>query len=914
MNKTYKFQQSNNRPTSQPAGSGHNSTGGIEFFLAPSGLTPEQVEKSRREHGSNQMSQHKGPGFVSRLLKNLTDPVIRILLGALVINILFTLRDGDWIECVGIGVSVVLATLISTLSEQGSENAFKRLSRQVGQEFCRVRRSRGVVNLPVSDVVVGDVVLLAPGDRIPADGFMVSGKIGVDQSALTGESQEIFKAPATRGRLDVSCLTPSRLEPSATYAVFRGCAVMNGEGEAVIARVGDATMLGEISREVQAETRASPLKIRLAKLAKQISILGYIMAALVIAVSIADAVLLDSGWQPDVILSKLEDWRFMLSTLLHALTLGLTVIVVAVPEGLPMMIAVVLSANIRRMVRDQVLVRRPVGIEAAGSMNILFTDKTGTLTEGRLTVGEIYAGNGRSFQGTDALRRRGGEIYNGFCRGCLYNNSAVVGADGISGGNSTDRALLSALPPGWSGGARVVKRQPFDSARKYSSAALSDGRVLVKGAPELLLPYVRDIMTPDGTPRPADSAAISAWLSGVNRTGARTLMLAEGRRGLSPDQMGGLTLICVVTLEDHLRREAPGAVSELRGAGIHVVMITGDSRETAEAIARRCGIIGRGVDMCLSGDELARMSDHKLSELLPRIGVIARALPTDKSRLVRISQEAGLVTGMTGDGINDAPALKRADIGFAMGSGTQVAKDAGDIIILDNNLASVCRAVLYGRNIFKSIRKFITLQLTMNFCAVGVSMAGPFIGIDAPVTVVQMLWINIIMDTLGGLAFAGEPPLQSCMRERPKRRDEPILNRYMVNEIVLLGGFTVGLCLLFLKLPGIAALFRPAPDNIYLLTAFFALFIFASVFNCFNARTDRLRLLAGISGNPTFVSIMAAVLTVQLIFVYLGGSVLRTAPLTLRELGITMLLSLAVFPADFIRKLLWRFFRGRRGY
>ena len=269
---------------------------------------------------------------------------------------------------------------------------------------------------------------------------------------------------------------------------------------------------------------------------------------------------------------------------------------------------------------------------------------------------------------------------------------------------------------------------------------------------------------------------------------------------------------------------------------------------------------------------------------------------------------------MTGDGINDAPALKRADIGFAMGAGTQVAKDAGDIIILDNNLASVCRAVLYGRNIFKSIRKFITLQLTMNFCAVGVSMIGPFIGIDAPVTVVQMLWINIIMDTLGGLAFAGEPPLESCMRERPKRRDEPILNRYMVNEIVFLGGFTVGLCLLFLKLPGLVGQFRPAQDNIYLLTAFFALFIFASVFNCFNARTDRLSLLAGISGNPAFIGIMTAVLAVQLIFVYLGGSVLRTAPLTARELGVTMLLSLAVFPADFIRKLIWRFFRGKRGY
>jgi len=281
---------------------------------------------------------------------------------------------------------------------------------------------------------------------------------------------------------------------------------------------------------------------------------------------------------------------------------------------------------------------------------------------------------------------------------------------------------------------------------------------------------------------------------------------------------------------------------------------------------------------------------------------------------VRLAQEAELVVGMTGDGINDAPALKRADIGFAMGAGTQVAKDAGDIIILDNNLSSIARAVLYGRTIFKSIRKFITLQLTMNLCAVGVSMICPFIGIDAPVTVVQMLWINLIMDTLGGLAFAGEAPLESYMKDRPKRRDEPILNRYMIHEIAWLGCFTIGLCLLFLKLPAVAAHFRTAEDNIYLMTAFFALFIFASVFNCFNARTDRLNPLAGLSENPGFTGIMTAVLLVQILFVYLGGSVLRTAPLTLRELSYTSLLALTVFPAELLRKILRRLRGKTEGY
>ncbi len=900
----------------------------------PLPLSTEAVEASRRAHGSNALSVKKKKGFWSRYLESLGDPVIRILLGALALNLLFLFKGGDVVETAGIALAVLLATLISTVSECGSEAAFARLTEACTQATCRVRRRLGrsgeatVYEVAIGDVVVGDTVLLGAGEMIPADGFLLTGHLQVDQSAMTGESREVEKWPCAS-----MASLPEQPTPADSASLLRGCLIVGGGGEMLVARVGDHTYLGEISDEVQADTRESPLKLRLGKLAGQISRLGYIAAALVAVIALLSAFLFESGFDRTVILAKLSDWRYVWMELFGALTLGLTVLVVAVPEGLPMMIAVVLSANIRRMARDHVLVRKAVGIEAAGSMNLLFCDKTGTLTEGRLSIGRILLGDGMDVEDIDTLLRRAPRLADGFCDAALTNTDAVPGMVGgetilrALGGNATDRALMDAVlavdpkrTP-----SELLRHTPFDSRHKLSTSVVrrrGEEILYIKGSPEALLPRLRHAYRSDGSIAPLDRRAIERRLDAVTANGGRVILLAEGRRSPAPgvpSALGGeeacaLTFVAAVLLTDRLRPEAPLAVAQLRRAGIQVVMMTGDNRDTAAAIATGCGILDGGIDLVLDSTELASMSDGRVRELLPRIGVIARALPSDKSRLVRIAQEAELVVGMTGDGINDAPALKRADIGFAMGAGTQVAKDAGDIIILDNNLASIARAVLYGRTIFKSIRKFITLQLTMNLSAVGVTMIAPFIGVESPVTVVQMLWINLIMDTLGGLAFAGEAPLASYMEERPKRRDEPILNRYMIGEMVWLGLFTVALSLFFLKSPTIEAVFRPAEDDIYHLTAFFALFIFASVFNCFNARTDRLKLTAGLGQNRAFLGIMATVLAVQLLFVYIGGSLLRTAPLTTMEMSVTFLMALAVFPAELVRKL-WRRMCGKReGY
>ncbi len=882
---------------------------GTEFSRG--GLSSEEVRESARIHGRNVLTRQKRKSFWKRFLGNLNDPVIRILLGALAVNLLLLIRGADWVETVGIAVAVFLAAFISTLSEHSSERAFERLSEEGERVTCRVRRDGQITAVPLSEIVVGDRVLLSAGDMIPADGILLGGSLSVDQSAMTGESREVEKHPSARAERD----------PSSPSYLFRGCTVTSGSGEMGVREVGDASFLGEISREVQTETRPSPLKLRLKKLAGQISVLGYIAAVMVALAYLFHVFFLDSGMRWEVIELKVSDVGYLFSKLLHALTLGLTVIVVAVPEGLPMMIAVVLSSNVRRMVRDNVLVRKPVGIEAAGSMNLLFTDKTGTLTEGKMKLTALYFADGVCLSSpTEPNGKKTREVEEMLSLAFRGGDAAVGSRGEILGGNATERALLASVcpiaPPADD---RILSRCPFDSARKYSAVTYAGKRRLtfVLGAPEKLLPYVGGALGADGRPTRFSKNEIERWINDRTKMGERCLMVAVSGEGVLAESLQrglytSLTLLAAVSLCDPIRAEAKVAVGDLQGAGIGVVMITGDSRETARAIAEKCGILNGERNTVITGDELARMTDTHVCELLPHLAAVARALPTDKSRLVRLAQSMGLVTGMTGDGVNDAPALRLADIGFAMGSGTQVAKDAGDIVILDDNLASVVRAVLYGRTVFKSIRKFITLQLTMNFSAVGVTMICPFLGVDSPVTVVQMLWINLIMDTLGGLAFAGEAPLPEYMREPPKRQSEGILNRYMAHEIFLLGGFTVCLCLLFLKHPFFTSHFRPSADKIYLLTAFFALFIFSSVFNCFNARTDRFKTWAGLGKNRVFLLIMTAILAVQILFVYLGGTVLRTVPLTARELLFTMLVSLSVFPFELLRKLLWRM-RGKRG-
>ena len=849
------------------------------------GLSDEQVISSRRQHGENKLCEYKRKSFMRCFLSNLNDPIIKVLIGAFVINIVFMFPNVNWFESGGILLSVIIATSVSTFSEYSSENTFERLRAENRNTTVIVKRDGGVCEIKAEEVVVGDLCIITSGQSVAADCTVLHGEISVDESALSGESSEVKKTTGD--------------------TLLKGSLVLSGECHAKAEKVGGETYYGKIAKELAEDTRPSPLKVRLGELAKEISKLGYIAAVLIAVAYLFNTFVIDAGFDWHKTAEMMSNIKFLLSKLLNALTLAVSIVVVAVPEGLPMMITVVLSSNMKRMTKDSVLVRRPVGIETSGNINLLFTDKTGTLTEGRLRVKEIHSANGEAFCSVRALEKTGAFAkYVTLCAN-LCNDSSFDGKKAV-GGDITDRCLREYFIS-HNYQARVVSKFPFDSTKKYSCAhVLCQGEelVLFKGAPEYLIEASEYYMETNGKTVSMSRDIrenLASKLQSLASMAYRVVSFAIKRGG--DEKMESLIFVSLIAIRDKIRKEVPRAISEVQGAGIGVVMITGDNPHTAGQIASECGIIKRGTERneVLTGAVLSQMTDAQVAESLPTLAVVARALPSDKSRLVRIAQEKGYVVGMTGDGINDAPSLKVADVGFGMGSGTEVAKEACDIVIGDNNFASIAKAILYGRTIFESIRKFIIFQLIMNFAAVGISLIGPFIGVDNPVTVTQMLWVNIIMDTLGALAFAKEPHLAEYMKNKPKRRDEQIISREMVGRICATSAYILLLCVWFLKSEALPMMLSRGDDS-YILSAFFAMFIFMGIFTCFTARTSHLNILSGICKNKSFITIMLSISVVQMAFIYFGGDTFRSVPIVPGDLVKIIIISFTVVLFDLARK------------
>lgn len=852
------------------------------------GLNNKEVIESRKMYGSNTLTNKKKNTFLSLLIESLNDPIIKILLIALAIKIVFLFKETNIYETIGIVVAIFLASFISTISEYGSEKAFERLQSEASIIKCRVRRNSKKEEINISDIVVGDLIYLNSGDKIPADGILISGNLSVDESSLTGEAKEKNK--------------------NIEDILYMGSIVLNDNGMMKVTSVGDKTYYGGIASELQEFSPESPLKLRLRGLAKIISKIGYISAFLVFASYLINVIIIKNNFDLVSISNLLSNAGEVMPHIFYALTLAVTIIVVAVPEGLPMMITLVLSSNMKRMLKNNVLVRKLVGIETAGSLNILFTDKTGTLTEGKLKAVGFRTYDGNYYDKIKNINSF--KLKELVSLSLLYNNESEYVDGSIIGGNSTDKAVLEYLD-NYEKKYNIIDKKNFDSKVKYSSVTIDYNKetTFFKGAYEILLKKCNYYLDADGNKKLLKN--IEALIESINseaKKGVRILSICTSET----NNINSLTLIGFVYLKDKVRKEAIKGIELVNSAGIKTVMITGDSKETAISVANELNMLD-DTSVVLTSKELNNLSDENLKSILPNLKIVARSLPQDKSRLVTISQELGLITGMTGDGVNDAPALKKSDVGFAMGSGTEVAKEVSDIIILDDNFLSISSAILFGRTVFKSIRKFIIFQLTINFCAVFLSIIGPYIGVLAPITVVQMLWVNMVMDTLAALAFSFEAPLVEYMKELPKKKNEPIMNKYMINQILWDGVYCSILCILFLKLKFINNLFRIGSNDKYLMTAFFGLFIFLAIFNLFNARTHRINIFANIIRNKMFLIIIGVIATVQIVLIYFGGEIFRTTGLTFLEFQIMIFLAFTVIPMDMFRKIMLKTKKNKAG-
>ena len=605
---------------------------------------------------------------------------------------------------------------------------------------------------------------------------------------------------------------------------------------------------------------------------------------------------------------------------IEAVSLAILIVVCAVPEGLPLMISLVLMQNTSRMLDHNVLVRKAVGIETAGSLNILFSDKTGTITNGSLEVVEFFTPDGASIP-LDEMKNHG--KVKSLVDIAIGKNTASMfdGQHRVIGGNATDQALMRFLGENQyrflSGGTEsdsdysVGLSQGFNSANKFSQAEIRElNKVFYKGAPEKFISVAKKGLDKDGNIVDLYSDVLNEKINEYASRAMRVLCFGYSDSKFTQDKINeDVVIIGFVAIRDDVRPEAKEAIREVQEAGIQVVMITGDRLETAVAIAKDAGLMKLDTDRALTSAQLNSMSDDEVKAIMKDIKVIARALPTDKSRMVKLCQEMNLVVGMTGDGVNDSPALKRADVGFAMGSGTEAAKEAGEIVIIDDNFRSIKDAILYGRTIYINILKFCKFQLVINVAAVIVSAISPFFGIVEPLKVTHLLFVNLVMDSLGAIMLGNEPALEKYMKDKPRRRDESIISKSMALQIGIMAFWMTIISFCFLKMPVFANLLG-SEEKLY--TAYFVLFVIAALFNGFNVRDNGFGIFKGLKENPGFMKVWITIILVQAFIVNaalvpLGAfrwisSMFSCTPFGVKGWLIVILLAFTMIPIDLIRK------------
>lgn len=781
------------------------------------------------------------------------DPIIQILLVAAAISLALAFIEKDFVETIGIFIAIFLATTIGFYFECDATKKFRVLTAMGEEQPVRVRRNGKVAQIPRRDVVVGDIVLIETGDEVPADGVLLtSASLQVDESSLTGE-QIASKFPAAEGHSSDGAYPVDKM--------LRSTMVMNGSGTMCVTAVGDETEIGRVATKSTEITNVkTPLNQQLDRLAKLISKVGsgVAIAAFVIFL-VHDIITNDAVWGGD-------DYFKMGEVVLKYFMMAVTLIVMAVPEGLPMAVTLALALNMRRMLKSNNLVRKLHACETMGAVTVICTDKTGTLTQNKMTVKEMVKA-----AGCDDERL----LLNVAC------NSTAHLDDGKGVGNPTEVALLQ-----WVGGegkdylamrnkASVTKRVPFSTETKYMMTVIDNRLLLVKGAPEKVLAMC-DVS--DDNRRKAEQR-----LADYQQRGFRTLAFASlETAGIATS---GLHFDAIVAIEDPVRVDVPMAVKRCQDAGIEVKIVTGDTSATASEIGRQVGVADPGhdpKDAYITGDQWEALSDEEAMRRAPKIKVMSRARPADKQRLVEMLQRTGQVVAVTGDGTNDAPALHYAHVGLSLGSGTSVAKEASDMTLLDDSFASIANAVMWGRSLYKNIQRFLYFQLVVNVAALLLVLGGSFIGTEMPLTVTQILWVNLIMDTFAAMALASLPPSRSVMSEKPRRRDEFIITP------------RIGRCILFTGIAFFAIMFvfliwcernGGAGVSTHELTLFFTTFVMLQFWNLFNAKAlgSHHSAFHNLRGDGSMLLVMLLILVGQWLIVEFGGEMFRTEPLSLKE-------------------------------
>lgn len=857
------------------------------------GLNEQEVEKSKEAHGTNELAKKPKASIFSMFLEACNDIWIKVLFAALIMKVLMIFvgwsTGSDIYEVISIIAAIALSTGFSTLTEYKNTSRADALQEEYNRTYAKVMRNGKLVNILTSELVKGDVVLIQAGDKVPVDGLIIKGSISVSQAALNGESRDEKKTAA----FDMEHAETT--DYGCKEKVFMGSVVTSGEAYMVATVIGDASELGKINRsltDTDAEERMDTSSLKLQKVASMIGKMGTIAASIAVILNIVMTVTGDG-----FVLNAASIGMMIASYIM----LFASIIIMAVPEGLPMMNSLVQGMNTEDMYKKHILVSHKAAFADSAYLNLLFSDKTGTITEGKLGLVEFILGNGSI---TDTIK------HEDFMKALTLNNLAKVSAENTAvGSNNMDRALLTyALSHGYQDGQynqdEIEEISGFDSEKKCATVTMKDKSVYWKGATENILDKVTNYLDSDGVKKKFTKDLKKAVVEKMDEQAKRTMKLLSVARITGNE----VVLYAVLCLRDNVRKDAIETVHTLNQAGIQVVMVTGDAEDTAVAIAKEAGILCDDTDVVLTHEMLDKMSDEEIAKVLPNLKVVSRAKPLDKKRLVTIAQGLDDVVGMTGDGVNDSPALKQADVGFAMGDGTSVAQEAGDVVILNNSLTSIKDCVLNSRTMAKSVGKFLIFQLTVNVSTLLMNNIAPILGWGEPFNIVQILWINLIMDTLAALAFGKEPVLDRYMKEKPVKRQDSILTKNIKTAIATAGIFiTVGSVLILENVFGIADFVTPAnvaDPVLYEKTFMFAFFIYAIIFNSFNTRSEKWNLFEHIGSNKNFIWVMTGIFIMQTIIIQIGGKVFHTCPLTMKALITAMLLGLLIIPVDMVRKLI----------